>query len=242
MQVTSGPAGDEPPDEVRAYIEAKGLQPSWDWREVWQEEHGVAFAVAKAMGLDVLETLRAAVADAVAGGLPFRAFRERLEETLEALGWWGVQQRPNPDTGEPEQVELGTPRRLKIIYATNGRVARAVGQWQRIQRTKVSRPFLIYELGPSQEHRPEHVAWAGTIRRVDDPLWSVLMPPNGWGCKCRVRQLSQREADDLGGETTGPDLDWVETTDPKTGETVEHPRGVDPEWAYNPGAAERPSE
>lgn len=240
MRVTAGPAG-EPPDSIRAYLERKGLRPSWSWREVWQEEHAVAFAVAKAMGEDLLVELRRAVADAVAGGLPFETFRRKLEPTLGAMGWWGVKEQVNPDTGETERVELGTPRRLRIIYQTNGRVARAVGQWQRIQRTKASRPFLQYQLGPSVEHRPEHVAWAGTIKSVDDPLWSTLMPPNGWGCKCRVVQLSQAEADAAGGESVGPELEIVETTDPETGETVSHPRGVDPEWAYNPGAAARPA-
>lgn len=240
MQVTTGPAGDVP-DAVREYLEAKGLRPSWSWREVWQEEHAVAFAVAKAMGVDLLTELQRAVADAIAGGLTFETFRRKLEPTLGALGWWGVKEEINPDTGEAERVELGTPRRLRIIYQTNGRVARAVGQWQRIQRTKASRPFLIYELGPSMEHRPEHVAWAGSIRPVDDPIWAVLMPPNGWGCKCRVRQLSQTEADAAGGVTTGPEIDVVETTDPETGESVQHPKGVDPEWAYNPGASARPA-
>lgn len=240
MIPTTQPAGD-PPDDVRRYLEEKGIRPTWSWREVWQEEHGVAFAVAKAMSEDVLAALQQAVADAVASGLTFDTFRKNLETTLSELGWWGFKEQTNPDTGEAERVELGTPRRLKVIYDTNGRVARAVGQWQRIQRTKSSRPFLLYELGPSIHHRPEHVAWAGSIRSVDDPIWATLMPPNGWGCKCRVRQLSRAEADAAGGETTGPELEWVETTDKKTGETTTHPKGVDPEWAYNPGEAARPA-
>jgi uncharacterized protein with gpF-like domain len=240
MKPTAKPAG-EPPDDIRRYLESKGLRPSWSWRDVWQEEHAVAFAVAKAMTDDVLAALQQAVADAVASGLPFSTFRKNIETTLAELGWWGFKEQKNPDTGKTERVELGTPRRLNVIYQTNGRVARAVGQWQRIQRTKSSRPYLLYELGPSQVHRPEHEAWAGTIRKVDDPLWLTLAPPNGWGCKCRLRQLSQREADDAGGETTGPELEWVETTDEKTGDTVRHPKGVDPEWAYNPGEAARPA-
>lgn len=226
------------PKTVREYLKAKGLKPSWDWDEVWQQEHAIAFAVAKVMGLDVLATLQDAVNKAVADGQTFDEFKRRLPDVLAALGWWGVQTRTDPKTGEEKQVELGTPRRIKVIYATNARVARAAGQWSRIQRTKKSRPYLIYELGPSQEHRPEHVAWAGSIRKVDDPLWAVLMPPNGWGCKCRVRQLNKGEADELGGETEGPKLEYIESPGPD-GEPVQHPKGVDPEWAYNPGADER---
>ena len=65
----------------------------------------------------------------------------------------------DPETGETREVELGSPRRLKTIYSTNMRTARAAGQWERIQRTKATHPYLLYELGPSGEHRPEHVAW-----------------------------------------------------------------------------------
>lgn len=237
MKVTAKTAG-RAPQQVRDYLDGKGLRPSWNWDEVWQAEHGEMFTVAKAMSADVLATLQDAVNKALDEGQSFAAFRKRLPDVLAALGWWGEQQRVNPRTGETEKVELGTPRRLKVIYTTNGRVARAVGQWERIQRTKSSRPYLLYELGPSANHRAEHVAWAGAIRRVDDAIWGTLMPPNGWGCKCRVRQLSAREADEKGGETDEPKPEIIESPGPD-GEPVSHPKGVDPEWAYNPGAAPR---
>lgn len=225
MKVSAAEPG-KVPRAVRKYLEGKGLKPSWDWDEVWQQEHAAAFTVAKAMGTDILEALRSAVDAAIEGGLPFAEFKKRVRDTLAELGWWGVQNRENPKTGEVEAVELGTPRRLKTIYVTNARVARAVGQWERIQRTKDSRPYLLYELGPSEHHRPEHVAWAGTILKVDDPAWGTMFPPNGWGCRCRVRQLSEAEADRKGGVTAAPsDLD-----------------SIDPEWAYNPGETARQTE
>lgn len=211
------------PRAVRKYLEDKDLKPLWDWDEVWQEEHAHAFTVAKAMAKDVLAALRSAVDTAIEGGLPFAEFKKRIRDTLAELGWWGIRRRKNPQTGKVEHVELGTPRRLKTIYVTNARVARAVGQWDRIQRTKDSHPFLIYELGPSQKHRPEHEAWAGTILKVGDAAWGKMFPPNGWGCKCRVRQISEAEANRKGGATEAPsDLG-----------------SIDPEWAYNPGEAGR---
>jgi uncharacterized protein with gpF-like domain len=210
------------PAAVRRYLREKDLKPTWDWDEVWQEEHAHAFTVAKAMGKDVLAALRSAVDAAIEGGLPFAEFKKRVRDTLAELGWWGVKNKKNPRTGEVERVELGTPRRLKTIYVTNARVARAVGQWQRIQATKDLRPYLLYELGPSQKHRAEHEAWAGTLLKVDDAAWGKMMPPNGWGCKCRVRQLSEAEADRKGGATEAPDVS-----------------SIDPEWAYNPGEGRR---
>ena len=50
------------------------------------------------------------------------------------------------------------------------RSARGAGQWDRIQRTKKLMPYLIYELGPSSDHRPEHEAWAGTCLPVEPSL------------------------------------------------------------------------
>lgn len=221
VKVTAAEPG-KVPAEVRKYLRAKGLTPSWDWDDVWQEEHAAAFTAAKAMGQDVLAALRQAVDAAIEGGQTFGEFKKRLRDVLAELGWWGVQNRVNPKTGEVERVELGTPRRLKVIYVTNARVARAQGQWERIQRTKDSRPYLLYELGPSERHRPEHEAWAGTILPADDAAWGKMFPPNGWGCKCRVRQLSAAEADRKGGVTEAPDTS-----------------SIDPEWAYNPGEAGR---
>ena len=64
------------------------------------------------------------------------------------------------------------------------------------------------------------------------------MPPNGWGCKCRVRQLNDRQAEDKGGETIEPAPVTIESPG-RDGEPVAHPKGVDPEWSYNPGAEPR---
>ncbi len=64
---------------------------------------------------------------------------------------------------------------------------------ERIQRTKSGLPYLLYQLGPAREHRPEHMAWHGLLLPVDDPFWHTHLPLNGWGCKCRVRQVSRAE-------------------------------------------------
>ena len=86
------------------------------------------------------------------------------------------------------------PWRLGTIYRTNRRAAHAAGQWARILRTAKALPYLLYSLGPNRDH---HVAIAGTILPFDAPFWHTRFPPNGWGCKCRVRQISSRERERL---------------------------------------------
>jgi len=48
------------------------------------------------------------------------------------------------------------------------------GQWERIERATKTPPYLLYQLGPSREHRPEHVGWARILLRADHPWWEVL--------------------------------------------------------------------
>lgn len=183
----------QPPKDALDWFRAKGYKIGFDYRDVWREEHEIAFTVAKIMQLDLLVDVRAAVEQALAEGLTFREFQQALTPTLQQKGWWGSQAMTDPATGVTRDVQLGSPNRLRIIYDTNLRAARAAGQWARIRRTQGSHPYLLYTVGPSREHRPEHVSWHGTLLPVDDPWWQTHAVPNGWGCKCRIRQVSRRE-------------------------------------------------
>ena len=119
------------------------------------------------------------------------------------------------------------------------RTARAAGQWERAQRTKRALPYLLYELGPSENHRHEHEKWAGTCLPIDDPWWKTHMTPNGWGCKCGVRQVSRSEYQSLLAsgkiKTEAPNDGTKEWINKRTGEVEIIPRGIDPGWNYNPG-------
>lgn len=227
----------DPPPEVRDYFAAKDLQPAFDWRDVWGDEHAHAFTVAKATELDVLTGIRDDLQKAIDKGVPFEAFKKDLKPRLQKQGWWGVQERTDPKTGAVRDVQLGSSRRLRTIYETNMRTARSAGQWDRAQRTKRALPYFIYTIGPSEVHRPEHVIKEGVIRPVDDPFWNVWMGPNGWGCKCGVRQISAAEAERRGGVSDAPRIVTKKYRNDRTGETVDVPLGIDPGFANNPGLA-----
>ena len=169
------------PKEAQRFFRAKGWKVGFDFRDVWREEHATSFTVAKATEADVLRTIREAVDGARAEGKTFRQFQKELTPSLQKLGWWGRKELRDPLTGKRVRAQLGSPRRLRTIFRANLRTARAAGQWERAQRRKRSHPFLLYELGPSKEHRKEHVGWAGTILPIDDGWWSTHYPPNGWG-------------------------------------------------------------
>ncbi|MGF1707450.1 phage minor head protein [Enterovibrio baiacu] len=228
------------PAEALAYLKAKGLRVGFHHADVWKDEHNAAFTVAKMMQIDMLDDVKEALATALEEGQTFKQFAGSLKPYLIQKGWWGEQLARDPLDGEIEAVKLGSDARLKTIYRTNMRTARAAGQWERIERTKATHPFLLYELGPSREHRKDHQAWAGIILPADHPWWQTHMPPNGWGCKCRVRQLSQREADRLiaSGQysTLAPALEEKDWLNKRTGEVERVPKGIDPGWNYSPGS------
>jgi uncharacterized protein with gpF-like domain len=134
---------------VLDYVAARKLKPSFDYLDVWKEEHVVAFTVAKATSVDVLSTFKEAVLAAEMEGIPFRQFAQEIEPRLQKLGWWGVKPLTDPKTGETLPVHLGSPRRLRVIYRTNLAVAHSAGRWECLQRSKATRPFLRYSVGPS---------------------------------------------------------------------------------------------
>ena len=227
-----------PPPEASRFLANKGWAPAFSWLDVEPDEHAVAFTVAKATSMDVLHDIREELQAALDQGLPFAAFQKRLTPRLQARGWWGSQVVTDPGTGEDVLARLGTPRRLRTIYDANLRSARAAGQWDRIQRTKQALPFLEYRLGPSERHRPHHAAKEYLVLPVDDPFWATWYPPNGWGCKCWVRQITRRAAEALG-ISDSPAIDTREWLNNRTGELRQVPVGIDPGWERNPGAARR---
>ena len=226
-----------PDRDTRQYFAGKGAQPAFSWLDVWGEEHALAFTVAKATELEVLNTIRGALQQAIDEGIPFQKFQRELAPRLKELGWWGKRRVRDDKTGKTRTAQLGSPRRLKVIYRANLRTARAAGQWQRAQRTRRALPYFLYTLGPSEEHRPDHVTKAGTILPVDHPFWDTWMPPNGWGCRCRVRQISKAEAIRRGGVSQPPDVPTRPFRNKRTGVVTDIPQGIDPGWHTNPGKA-----
>ena len=215
---TVTPAGPVP-KEALAFWRGKGLSPSFSYRDVWREEHRKAFSAAGAMRLDLIKDLRDSLEQALEEGQTFREWSRDIKPVLEEHGWLGKDVKvKDPETGRERTIEVN-PRRLAVIYETNMRVARAVGQYERVQRTKDVTPYFEYNLGPSARHRPEHAAVEGTILPVDDDFWSAHLPPNGYGCKCWVRAISESSAESKGGQTEVP---------------VHGP--ADEGWDFNPGA------
>ncbi|QFR32393.1 phage minor head protein [Ancylobacter sp. TS-1] len=234
------------PPEVLDYFRERDLAPHFSWLDVWGEEHAHAFTVAGVLEERILAEFRAAIDQALANGTGFDTFREELQRRLTPLGWWGPRRVLDPDGAKVKTVDFTQPKRLRTTFWSNVRAARAAGQWDRIQRTKRALPYILYVRTTAGDPRPEHLRYAGIILPVDHPFWRVHFPPNGWGCKCAVRQISTAQAERLLGRTPGEDGDVIYRDTPpeervrvfinkRTGVRSRVPEGIDPGWHTNPG-------
>jgi SPP1 gp7 family putative phage head morphogenesis protein len=227
-----------PPEEAIAYLKAKGfnLAPTFDWRDMWQADHAAAFTVAKSAGFDVLGDIHSALVDAMANGTTFADFAKNLTPILQEKGWWGRGPALDPDTGQLEDAQLGSPRRLQTIFDVNMRMAYEAGKWSKGQATKATHPYAEYSAIMDDKTRPEHRAWNGTIVHLDDPWLETHTPPCGWNCRCTLRFLSDHDLKAEGLAPTSPPPSPTETfINARTGEVTEVPEGVDPGFGYNPG-------
>lgn len=226
-----------PPEEAIAFFRSKGYKIGFAWEDVWREEHQRAFTVAKVTQLDILQDIREAVDEALEVGTTFAHFQARLEPILQEKGWWGKGQIFDPVDKQYKEATLGTPRRLKTIYDTNLRTAHTEGQWTRIQERKGDFPILVYDANNSAQPRHTHSAWDKMVLPADDPWWQRHMPIKEWGCKCRIRQMSESQAKRRGlvvGDA--PKETWRDYTNRRTGETIKVPEGVHPAFHYPPAS------
>jgi len=225
-----------PPEEAVQYFRQKGFAIGFDYRDVWQAQHQAAFTVAKVMQLDLLQDIRAEVDRALADGTTLRDFQQRLTPTLQAKGWWGRKEQLDPLTGNTREVQLGSPRRLKVIYDTNLRTAHSEGQWERIQARKDAFPYLEYDGNNSENPRLDHSGWDGLTLPVDHPFWQAHFPVKAYGCKCRAIPRTGRQVERTG-KTIGPapKVPSAPYVNARTGEVQQIPAGVHPSFHYPPG-------
>lgn len=245
-----------PPAEAVALLMARGkLTRSYNWQDVWQDEHGVQFTVSRLTRLDLLQAIHDSILRSVSGDLSRSDWMKDTEQLLTDAGWWGYKAVTDPADGEIKLTKFD-PARLKLIFDTNTRQAYATGLWERVERSKRVMPYVRYITRGDDRVRPAHRAWDNLTLPVDDDFWKTHWPPNGWRCRCRVMSMTQAEFErgytlERPGAETDPSAPLVrkplntvappderrEYVNPRSGEVMQVPVGIDPGFAYNPGQA-----
>jgi hypothetical protein len=221
--------GRAPFSEAVEFFKKKTAWPSEAYTDLLHEMHERAFVIAGVTDTNVACDVRSLIIDAMENGTPYAQWQKNFEKTIDGR-WLPFDRR----TGE---VNAGW--RGRVIYQTNMRTAYAAGRYQQLQRMKDSFPYWRYCHGNSREPRPEHLSWHGMILKADSPWWDTHYPPNGWGCSCYVEPVSATEMEGLkkAGKARLDDAPPVETEKAEYGgRTLDVPKGIDPGWAYAPGA------
>ena len=78
---------------------------------------------------------------------------------------------------------------LEAEYQNAIACSQMAGKWVHMESRSRALPYLQYVTAHDDRVRPAHAAMDGTVRRIDDAYWNSYYPPNGWGCRCTVKQL-----------------------------------------------------
>lgn len=213
--------------EQNEFLRRKLNLPTTAWTDIYTREHDYAFVVAGANRNDLVADFRRAVERAIEDGTTLADFRKDFDRIVAQHGW---------------SYKGGRNWRSRVIYETNLRSSYMAGRYEQLQAVSAERPYWQYIHSDAVEHpRPDHEALHGLVLRADDPFWQQWFPPNGWGCQCSLRALSQRDLERLGksGPDTAPEIPMERRTigqrSPGGPIDVEVPRGVDPGFEYIPG-------
>jgi SPP1 gp7 family putative phage head morphogenesis protein len=220
--------GNLPFQEAIDYFKRKINIPTQTWHDLYGTMHARAFVVAGAMKMELLDDLREAVEKALTEGISIDSFRESFAMIVKKHGW------------EYHGTEAW---RSSLIYNTNCDVAYNAGRYKQMTESTELKafPFWRYRSMDDAKVRPMHQSWNNIVLKSDDAWWGTHYPPNGWGCRCYVQNLSQKMLDRLKEKENvtmeAPDDGAHEWKNPETGEIRSIPSGIDPGWDYNPGQA-----
>jgi SPP1 gp7 family putative phage head morphogenesis protein len=200
------------PEAALAHLQAKGAQVSGAWREWLNGQHAQAFTVANVAKLDVVQDIQASLAKALKEGQSLQQWKDGLIPELQRKGWWQrdgstAQLQAAGRVNEQGVIAKGlTPHRLKTIFQTNMQSAYMAGRYAEMMDQAQERPYWQYVAILDSKTRPAHRALNGKTFRYDDKAWGAFYPPNGFNCRCRVRNFSEREVSSRGievGSTEG---------------------------------------
>ncbi|WP_215445651.1 phage head morphogenesis protein, partial [Campylobacter coli] len=149
------------------------------------------FTIAKLNDLNLLKDIQNSLIEALKNGDKFETWKKQITPKLKAKGWFGDEVEViNPKTGEVKNIKVGTSR-LKKVFETNMRIAKAQAQWENILQS--NKEYVRWVSLLHGNRRKEHLALHGMILRVDDPFWINNRPPCGYGCKCSIQGVSESE-------------------------------------------------
>lgn len=167
-----------------------------EFAETAAEVKRQAFTVAGQASEQTIERIRDALVETIDEGASLKAFREKVEQAVEAGG-------------------IG-PAHVENIFRTNIQTAFHQGYDEILQHPIVNELFPYQQYIPIHDGRVRHDHLAleklgidGTgIYRRDDPFWDVFTPPWSYQCRCGINALTIEAAARKG---AGEAAEWLRT-------------------------------
>lgn len=213
--------------EQIAFFRRKVPLPSESWTQLYTAGHDHGFVIAGATREALLQDFFESVDTAISEGKSLESFRRDFDRIVTAHGW---------------DYNGSRNWRSRVIYDTNLFGSFSAGRRDQLLSMTRTHPYWMYVHSDAVKHpRPEHQALDGLVLRWDDPFWATFFPPNGWGCQCSIRALTERQLRAMGkdGPDQAPDIPIREVVIGQRGptpRTVRVPEGIDPGFEYAPGA------
>lgn len=170
------------PEAVK-FLEGKTALTKEEYQELSEECRAKAFTVSGYTSLEVLQEFLDTLTKAVEDGTTLEQFREDMNGFLEEHGYEGI-----------------NPWKAATIFRTNVQSAYQAGHYKSMTDPTVKklRPYWRYKTAGDGRVRDTHAMMDGRVYRADDPIWDVWFPPNGFGCRCAVTSLSERQVKERG--------------------------------------------
>lgn len=163
---------EQPLDKALEFLKKKGL---YDYTEFYSDAmerlRDAAFAVAGITDMTVLEDIWEQVQRAEDEGLYLSEFQDSIDGIFAKLGWTSL-----------------SPHHIENILRSNLLSAYNHGRFEMQLDGAELTPYLAYSAILDSKTRPSHRKMdfmvSGIVYRVDDPIWRIWYPPNGYFCRC----------------------------------------------------------
>ncbi|MDL2315048.1 hypothetical protein LJC16_02180 [Bacteroidales bacterium OttesenSCG-928-C19] len=160
-------------NEVKKTLKTSISEAESEHRQRWLNRiHNNIYSFSTAKSYDEMKQFRDAVFDDNGKPVSSEEFKQRVQAISELQN----------------HAYLETERQAVVRGTVMG------DKWIDIEEQADVAPYLEYVTAGDSHVREEHAELAGIIEPVDSPFWEQYYPPNGWNCRCSVRQLTEREA------------------------------------------------
>lgn len=172
-----------PFEEAKEYWKNKVPITRKEFDALEDDVKSIAFTVAGYTSLQILDDIHSALQKAIDEGLTLEDFRKDANSLLERRGYKGM-----------------TPFQADNVFRTNIQTAFNVGRYKQMvdPETLTERPYWEYSSVNDDATRPTHRALHGKVYLADHPFWKTWYPPNGFRCRCMVRNRTKAEIEARG--------------------------------------------